>query len=60
MCEYYLLNFRELSMEYPDKHEQLIKTISKFRDDEQEHHDTGRVKLSVYLRKLTDISYGLF
>ncbi|XP_023321425.1 5-demethoxyubiquinone hydroxylase, mitochondrial [Eurytemora carolleeae] len=24
-----------------DKYEQLIKTISKFRDDEQEHHDTG-------------------
>ena len=33
---------RELSTEYPDKHEKLIQTISKFRDDEQEHHDTGK------------------
>jgi len=41
ITEHYNKQIRELSMEYPDKHEQLIKTISKFRDDEQEHHDTG-------------------
>jgi len=41
ITEHYNKQIRELSMEYPVKHEQLIKTISKFRDDEQEHHDTG-------------------
>ena len=46
---------RELSTEYPDKHEKLIQTISKFRDDEQEHHDTGKKYI---LRKKTGLKFG--
>jgi len=41
ITEHYNKQIRELSTEYPDKHEKLIQTISKFRDEEQEHHDTG-------------------
>jgi len=41
ITEHYNQQIRQLSTEYPDKHEELIKTISKFRDEEQEHHDLG-------------------
>jgi len=40
ITEHYNEQLRELSKD-GDKYEQLIKTIAKFRDDEQEHHDTG-------------------
>eukprot|EP00088_Acartia_fossae_P009404 TRINITY_DN14552_c0_g1_i1.p1 TRINITY_DN14552_c0_g1~~TRINITY_DN14552_c0_g1_i1.p1 ORF type:complete len:205 (+),score=24.34 TRINITY_DN14552_c0_g1_i1:38-652(+) len=41
ITEHYNKQIRELSTDYPEKHEKLIATLSKFRDDEQEHHDTG-------------------
>lgn len=40
ITEHYNEQIRELSKD-GEKYEDLIKTISKFRDEEQEHHDTG-------------------
>ena len=40
ITEHYNEQIRELSQE-GDKFEQLVKTISRFRDEEQEHHDIG-------------------
>ena len=40
ITEHYNEQIRELSKD-GEKYEELIKTISKFRDEEQEHHDTG-------------------
>jgi len=42
ITEHYNQQIRELSKEDGGKqHEELINTIAKFRDEEQEHHDTG-------------------
>lgn len=32
---------RELLEKNPEKHTEILEVIKKFRDDEQEHHDTG-------------------
>ena len=40
ITEHYNEQIRELSKD-GEKYKDLIKTISKFRDEEQEHHDTG-------------------
>ncbi len=40
IVEHYNDQLREL-MTKPNMDEELLNTIKKFRDDEQEHHDTG-------------------
>lgn len=40
ITDHYNQQIRELAKD-SDKYEELIKTISKFRDEEQEHHDIG-------------------
>jgi demethoxyubiquinone hydroxylase (CLK1/Coq7/Cat5 family) len=32
---------RELLEKNPEKHTELLEIFKKFRDEEQEHHDTG-------------------
>merc|ERR1711915_645459 len=40
ITEHYNQQIRELSQD-GEKHRKLVQTISKFRDEEQEHHDIG-------------------
>lgn len=39
--KHYDQQIRELIADDPELHKELITTISQFRDDEMEHHDTG-------------------
>ena len=39
--EHYDDQIRKLMEVNPEKYEELMKTLSKFRDEEMEHHDTG-------------------
>lgn len=39
--EHYNSQIRDLMEDDPEKHKELIKKLSKFRDDELHHHDTG-------------------
>ncbi|XP_071964015.1 5-demethoxyubiquinone hydroxylase, mitochondrial-like [Antedon mediterranea] len=39
--EHYNDQIRQLLEDDPEKHEELLKILKKFRDDEQHHHDTG-------------------
>lgn len=39
--EHYNSQIRDLMADDPEKHEELLKIIKKFRDDELHHHDTG-------------------
>jgi len=41
ITEHYNQQIRELAKDDAGRHAELIGTISKFRDEEQEHHDTG-------------------
>lgn len=41
ITEHYNNQIRLLMAEDENAHEELITTLSKIRDDEQEHHDTG-------------------
>ena len=41
ITEHYNDQLRKLVDDDPELHEELIATISKFRDEEQEHHDIG-------------------
>lgn len=39
--DHYNSQIRDLMEDDPEKHEELLKIIKKFRDDELHHHDTG-------------------
>lgn len=39
--DHYNDQIRELVATDPEKYKELLETITKFRDDEMEHHDTG-------------------
>jgi ubiquinone biosynthesis monooxygenase Coq7 len=41
ITEHYNDQIRQLISDDPNLHAEMIETISKFRDDEQHHHDTG-------------------
>lgn len=41
ITEHYNDQIRELIADDPVLHKDMIETLSKFRDDEQHHHDTG-------------------
>ena len=41
ITEHYNDQIRELTSKGSEEHRELIATISKFRDEEQEHHDIG-------------------
>lgn len=41
ITDHYNDQIRTLVSEDPERHKELIQAITKFRDDEQEHHDTG-------------------
>eukprot|EP00096_Caligus_rogercresseyi_P002299 TRINITY_DN1438_c0_g1_i1.p1 TRINITY_DN1438_c0_g1~~TRINITY_DN1438_c0_g1_i1.p1 ORF type:complete len:193 (-),score=40.94 TRINITY_DN1438_c0_g1_i1:76-654(-) len=41
ITEHYNDQIRELLNDDPETHKELIEKITKFRDEEQEHHDTG-------------------
>ena len=41
ITEHYNDQIRELTTVDSEEHKELIATISKFRDEEQEHHDIG-------------------
>ena len=41
ITEHYNDQIRTLAASDKKSHEELIQTISKFRDEEQEHHDIG-------------------
>lgn len=41
ITEHYNDQIRQLIDDDPEVHKELIQTISKFRDEEQEHHDIG-------------------
>ena len=41
ITEHYNDQIRDLTAKDSEKHRELIATISKFRDEEQEHHDIG-------------------
>ncbi|XP_026463239.1 5-demethoxyubiquinone hydroxylase, mitochondrial [Ctenocephalides felis] len=45
-------------MEDPETNEELLKTIKKFRDEEQEHHDTGidhGAEQAIFYKGLTEV-----
>ena len=42
ITEHYNDQIRTLTRAGQEEHKELIATISKFRDEEQEHHDIGR------------------
>lgn len=39
--DHYNDQIRELYALNPEKYKELLETITKFRDEEMEHHDTG-------------------
>ena len=41
ITEHYNDQIRQLANTDPETHRELIETITKFRDEEQEHHDIG-------------------
>lgn len=41
ITDHYNSQLRQLLSMDEEKHRELIQVISKFRDDEMEHHDTG-------------------
>ena len=41
ITEHYNDQIRQLATTDPETHRELIQTITKFRDEEQEHHDIG-------------------
>jgi ubiquinone biosynthesis monooxygenase Coq7 len=41
ITEHYNDQIRRLLEDDPEGHKDLIETISRFRDEEQEHHDIG-------------------
>ena len=41
ITEHYDSQIRKLYEDDPEIHKEMIETISEFRDEEQEHHDTG-------------------
>lgn len=41
IVEHYNNQIRALVEDDPEKHKELLETITQFRDEEQEHHDTG-------------------
>ncbi|KAF4518845.1 hypothetical protein B566_EDAN006696 [Ephemera danica] len=41
IVDHYNDQLRELATKDPEKHAEIMETIQKCRDDEQEHHDTG-------------------
>jgi ubiquinone biosynthesis monooxygenase Coq7 len=55
ITEHYNDQLRELLEHEPEKYEELLEVIKKFRDDEQQHHNIGiqydaeKVKLIFFL-----------
>ena len=41
ITEHYNDQIRRLTNTHNEEHRELIETITKFRDEEQEHHDIG-------------------
>ena len=41
ICKHYDSQIRQLIADDTDEHKELIENISKIRDDEQDHHNTG-------------------
>lgn len=41
ILDYIFSQLRELLEKNPEKHTEILEIVKKFRDEEQEHHDTG-------------------